>query len=156
MTLEDTGIAGGAPEAAAAKPRLGGGLSREAGMLVAGLFVIAGAFLYPYVEGIADAVMPGCLFHRVTGIPCLLCGMTRSFAAAAHGHLLEAFRLHLLGPPFFILVLLLTALLIAEYALSRRILPRPGTRVWRHLGWGTLGLLAAAWVARLIAFGVNV
>lgn len=125
-------------------------------MLSAGLFIMAGAFLYPYLERILDAVTPGCLFHRITGIPCLLCGMTRSFAATAHGRLGEAFRLHLLGPPFFFLVLALTALLMAEYALSRRMLPRPGARTWKYIGWGTLGALTASWIARLVFFGINI
>jgi len=122
----------------------------------AGLLVVAGSFLYPYVRGLVDALSPGCLFHRLTGLPCLLCGMTRSLAATAHGRWEEAFRMHLLGPPLFFFILAATVSLAAEKALSRRLLPRPGRKVRRAAAWGILALLAAAWVARLALFGVNV
>ncbi len=131
-------------------------ISREAQLLAGGMIILAASFLYTYVEGIAGAVTPGCLFKRMTGLPCLLCGMTRSMAATAQGHLGEAFRFHLLGPPLFVVVAGLTLLLAAEFAFSRKILPRPGERAWKSIAWGTLGLLAAAWIARLAFFGINV
>ena len=146
------GEAGTAP----AGIRRGGRISREAQLLAGGTFILVASFLYTYVEGIVGTVSPGCLFKRVTGLPCLLCGMTRSMAATAHGQFADAFRFHLLGPPFFALVVVVTVLLAAEYASSRRILPRPGERAWKTMAWGTLGLLTAAWVARLVFFGVNV
>jgi len=129
--------------------------SREAEVLGAGVLIITGAFLYPYLENLVGSLMPGCLFHRLTGLPCLLCGMTRSLAATAHGHLGEAFRFHLLGPPFFFLTLVVTVLLAAEFVLSRRFSPRPGARAWKYISWWTLGLLSAAWIARLVFFGNN-
>lgn len=130
-------------------------LSREGALLGGCALILAGAFAYPYLEGLLERAAPGCLFHRLTGLPCLLCGMTRSLAATAHGRLTEAFRFHLLGPLLFVLLLALTVLLAAEYALARPILPRPGRKGWRILSWGTLGLLVAAWVARLALFGVD-
>jgi hypothetical protein len=146
------GILGAPP----AMPRRGRKLSREVEVMGAGIIILVGAFVYPYLANLAAPILPGCLFHRITGLPCLLCGMTRSLAATAHGHLVEAFRFHLLGPPLFVLAITVSALLAAEYALSRHILPRPGERSWRHIAWGTLGLLIAAWIARLVFFGVNV
>jgi len=131
-------------------------ISHEAAMLGGGILILVGAFVYPYLEGIADTITPGCLFHRITGLPCLLCGMTRSFAATIHGHLGEAFRMHLLGPPLFLAVLVVSAALAAEFIFSRRILPRPGEQAWKSIGLWTLGILAAAWVARLVFFGINV
>ena len=35
---------------------------------------------------------PRCLFHDLTGLPCLTCGMTRCAIQFFHGHLLAAFR----------------------------------------------------------------
>lgn len=131
-------------------------ISREAEMLAAGFIILGGSFLYPYMEGIITRFTPGCLFHRITGLPCLLCGMTRSMAATAHGRLDEALRLHLLGPPLFFLVLVTTFLLAIELLTSRPILPRPGRRGRVIMAWGALALLAAAWVARLAFFGVNI
>jgi hypothetical protein len=131
-------------------------ISSEGQLLAGGMIILAASFLYTYVEGIASAVTPGCLFKHVTGLPCLLCGMTRSMAATAHGHLGEAFRFHLLGPPLFAVVAGVTLLLAAEFVFSRKILPRPGQGAWKSIAWGTLGLLVAAWIARLAIFGVNV
>lgn len=131
-------------------------VSREAAILGGGILILVGAFVYPYVEGIADTITPGCLFHRITGLPCLLCGMTRSLAATAHGHLGEAFRMHLLGPPLFVVISAVSVALAAEFMFSRRILPRPRERAWKSIGWWTLGMLAAVWVARLVFFGINV
>ena len=74
-------------------------LSREGELLALGVIVLGASFLYPLVEGFVSRVTPGCIFYRVTGIPCLLCGMTRSMAATSQGQLVEAFRFHLLGPP---------------------------------------------------------
>ncbi len=44
-----------------------------------------------------------CGFRMLTGTPCAGCGLTRSFAFMAHGAPLEAFRMHALGPPLFLL-----------------------------------------------------
>lgn len=131
-------------------------LSAETQLLGGGLLVLTGPFVYPYLEGFLERVTPGCLFHRVTGVPCLLCGMTRSLAATAHGRLVDAFRLHLLGPPLYATVFCVTALLLAEKVLGRRVLPTPRKGAWRRWGWAALALLFAAWVAKLLLFGVNV
>ena len=156
MALESSDGGRGLLKAPPAAPGRGRKLSREVELMGACIIILAGAFAYPYLDSLASPLLPGCLFHRITGLPCLLCGMTRSLAATAHGQLVEAFRLHLLGPPLFVLASAVFSLLAAEYALSRRILPRPGKQVWKFTAWGTLGLLVAAWVARLVFFGINV
>ncbi len=121
-----------------------------------GLLIMVASYLYPYVEGSLSRYTPGCLFHRLTGLPCLLCGMTRSFAATAHGRLWDALRMHLMGPPLFALLFALTAGMLAEKACGRRIFPRPGERAWKRIGWSALAMLVICWFARLAFFGVNV
>jgi len=137
-------------------PRRGFSFSREGELLALGVIVLGASYIYPFVQGFVNRVTPGCLFHRITGIPCLLCGMTRSMAATAHGRLAEAFRFHLLGPPLFLLAAAVTVGLAAEFIVSRPILPRPGKRARKIMAWGALGLFLAAWVARLAVFGVNI
>ena len=58
-----------------------------------------------------------CLFHRLTGLACPACGLTRAAAAFAHGELGESLRWH----PLFLL-------LAAEAAL-----------LWRGWGWALRG-----------------
>lgn len=41
---------------------------------------------------------PLCLFRAITGWRCPGCGLTRSFAFMGHGMIVEAFRVHWLGP----------------------------------------------------------
>ncbi len=45
--------------------------------------------------------LPPCAFTALTHVPCPGCGLTTSFAYMAHGHLLDAFRAHLMGPLLF-------------------------------------------------------
>lgn len=45
---------------------------------------------------------PMCAFRELTGWPCPGCGLTRSFVYMGHLQVLEAFRMHLLGPVAFI------------------------------------------------------
>jgi Protein of unknown function (DUF2752) len=47
-----------------------------------------------------------CGFKNATGLPCPGCGLTHSFCAFGKGHLLSAFAWNLLGPPLFLLFLL--------------------------------------------------
>lgn len=68
--------------------------------------------------------LPACTFLTLTGIPCPSCGLTTSFAYAAHWHWLDSF----VTQPFGFLAFCLTALSIplALYLLYRRV-------VWEQL-----------------------
>lgn len=46
---------------------------------------------------------PGCLFYRLTSIPCLGCGATRCARAWIHGDFWAAFKYH---PGFFVILIL--------------------------------------------------
>jgi hypothetical protein len=45
-----------------------------------------------------EALPDLCLFHRITGLPCPTCGLTRSWAALLRGHLGQSLHYHALGP----------------------------------------------------------
>ncbi|MFH1468892.1 MAG: DUF2752 domain-containing protein [Pseudomonadota bacterium] len=45
---------------------------------------------------------PLCLFRAVTGWRCPGCGLTRSFTFMGHGMVVEAFRIHRLGPLLYV------------------------------------------------------
>lgn len=61
--------------------------------------------------------LPPCTFSATTGVPCPGCGLTTSFTAMAHGHVVTAFRAHLMGPLLFALTVAVT--LYAPYAVAR-------------------------------------
>ncbi len=48
-------------------------------------------------------IPPLCVFKRITGHDCFGCGLSRSFTYMGHGRLLDAFRLHKLGPLLYLL-----------------------------------------------------
>lgn len=62
---------------------------------------LAAAYALP--ESVRNADL--CVFKKLTGIDCPLCGMTRSMHAAARLDFASAAEHHILGPPLFILLL---------------------------------------------------
>ena len=56
---------------------------------VAGIFAVA-----PFW---AKGGLGICLFHRLTGLECPLCGMTRAFYAISHGHFVQALHFNILS-----------------------------------------------------------
>ncbi len=79
------------------------------------------------VLGIARLVPPAltnwykCPFNSATGVPCLTCGMTRSFRFTVHGEWVEAFSLNPLGSVLCILtgLYVLYALVLVVFRLPR-------------------------------------
>ena len=51
-----------------------------------------------------EPLPPICTIKRLTGFDCPGCGLTRSFVFMGHGAVLDAFRMHLLGPLMWVLV----------------------------------------------------
>ncbi len=129
---------------------------KEAAALAGSLFIIAGSYAYAAFSGTWSVLAPRCLFHWVTKTPCLLCGMTRSFAATARLDLRAAFTYHFLGPVFFLAVWVVAAASAWSLLTGKRLHLSADARTRKLLGWGLLGLLIAAWIAKLAIFGRNV
>jgi len=109
-----------------------------------GLVALAAARFVP--PGLTDFYR--CPFHSITGIPCLSCGMTRSFRHVVHGRFLEAFNLNPLGALFCILTILFVV-----YAFTVLVfrLPRPRLRLESPvrnlvLRFGLPGILLLNWI----------
>jgi len=64
-----------------------------------------------------------CGFKNFTGLPCPGCGLTHSFCALGNGHIIDAFAFNLLGPPLF-LVFVLVWIRSAGVVMNRRNLVR--------------------------------
>lgn len=60
------------------------------------VLVLAGA-AYALRETGGTGWMPGCLFHKLTGLDCPGCGMTRGTYALLHGRFAEAFAFNPVG-----------------------------------------------------------
>jgi hypothetical protein len=74
-----------------------------------------------------------CPLRRLTGIPCPLCGMTRSVVAAAHGHIVQSLSFNPLG--------------IAVLALAIVALVRPSILHGRMPPtWLLMTVLGALWI----------
>lgn len=69
--------------------------------------VLASVLMTPGADGVSlfGWDLPGlCTFRNLTGLRCPGCGMTRSFVYMGHLDPLAAFRLHVIGPPLYLLV----------------------------------------------------
>ena len=92
-----------------------------------------------FFQGLPDL----CLFHRLTGLDCPTCGLTRSIAAAARLDLGAAWRFHPFGP------FLLAGLILAPA--WNRFVPEPvrRDRRWRWAGAVLVGLWCAFALLRM-------
>ncbi len=73
---------------------LSGRRSRAVASLLLGLMLLAAALLPAHRPLPFDL----CLFHRLTGLPCLTCGLTRSVCLFLQGRWLEGIAMHPAGP----------------------------------------------------------
>jgi len=91
---------------------------------------------------------PRCLFHDLTGFPCVTCGMTRSAIQFFHGHFLAALRWN---PLVFTALCALS--IFNAYAFVVLVMRAPRIRI-AHLGLAEknfariamIGLLALNWI----------
>ncbi len=94
------------------------------------ILMLAGAgILYIYDPTQGQPIMP-CVFHLVTGLDCIGCGLTRSLHVLLHGNLLGALDYNLIMP-FWLLVPAYA--LLGEWLralLGRQVLPALKDRRW--------------------------
>lgn len=116
--------------------------------LALGILTISAAAFLLNRHGPSASWLPGCLFHRMTGLSCPGCGMTRAAYAVLHGDLGGAFRLNPVGMVLFPAALLGLGLELAGWARGK---PLPFRfRVGGRWAWGVLGIVLAFWVVRNI------
>jgi len=103
--------------------------------------------LWPVADGGREGTTL-CLLKRLTGLPCLTCGMTRSFCALGRGQVGEAFKRHPLGPVVYAVL----AVTMIRSAWSAAVGRRRLDRIVRVLVWSIPALTLAAlalWAVRL-------
>jgi Protein of unknown function (DUF2752) len=115
-----------------------------AGLSATGL--LAGAFLLPPGKPLPFDL---CLLHRLTGIPCLTCGLTRAVCLFARGDWRSSLSMHPAGGLVFAGLAVACVWLLAE-AVAERDLGAGLRRRLLGLALGTGGALSVlAWGARL-------
>ncbi len=93
------------------------------GRLLAPLFLLASVFLPP--QGLGFDI---CLFHRLTGLPCPGCGLTRSITSLTHGNFMQAGAYH----PFGLIIWLVFVALTAYAFLPAGVRARVASAAARH------------------------
>lgn len=124
-------------------------LMHEGSLLFLAVAVLALSFGMPALQSRHAWVSIPCLFKTITHLPCLACGLTRSFVQTAHGHLAAAFEFHLLGPVLFGLTAISAIYLSVAVASGYRVRVAfaPGTR--RIAAWSVLALFVVCWIIKL-------
>lgn len=103
-------------------------------------------------SGASVPLLYTCPFFALTGIPCLFCGMTRSFLAMGGFDVGQSLSYHPLGPALFILAAGLAVALTVSVATRNRIHFSIGPALRRHLVAGGAVLLLGAWIIKMIVW----
>jgi predicted ferric reductase len=114
------------------------------------VLVLAIAAFHLRQNGVQASLMPPCLFHKVTGLHCVGCGMTRATHAALHGRFIEAFLHNPLGFVLMPIALFAIALEIVAWVRGRSGGPR--LRLGRRGFWVLVSLILIFWVLRNIPY----
>jgi len=132
------------------KPAPGDRLKREGALLGLVALVVALSAAMPALKARHLWVSIPCVFEKVTGLPCLTCGLTRSFAFTAHGRLDQAFGMHLLGPPLFFAIGAISLYLSASLATGLRVRYRLSPLARKVGFWILLAVFVACWIIKLV------
>ena len=130
------------------------GRSRRTALAVfAGLsaVILISIFYRPAEPGPDGQYFTICAFKNVTGLPCPGCGLTHSFCALGKGDVSSAARFNLMGPPIFLLLMLLWlryAFFIAGWEKAVKFFDREAARL--KIARVALIALAIFGVARII------
>ena len=94
-----------------------------------------------------------CGFKNFTGLPCPGCGLTHSFCALGKGEVIDAFGFNLLGPPLFLVLVLIwirSACVLSNRIGAVQLLDRIARRfnvVWRFaIGFAVYGIARIAYL----------
>lgn len=97
-----------------------------------------------------------CAFRRLTGIPCMGCGLTRSFCAIAKGEVGRAAGFHPLGPALFVAAVVYWARgLAAVSGLGERVAACDRAVVLLRLPLVAIVALTVVWILQLLLLGLD-
>ncbi len=99
------------------------------------------------------SLMPECLFHEITGFPCLTCGATRSLESLSAFDLISSFLSNPLLVSFIIGLIAFSILHLAGFVYKRKIILELTPREKKRVRFTVMALIAVNW-AYLIAAGI--
>jgi hypothetical protein len=85
----------------------------------------------------------------VTGLPCPGCGLTRSWTAAAHGHVADAFAYNFFGPISFLATIVFAGV-VGVLLLRRRPVAGLGRVVKHPIVWTVAVIWVVYGIARVV------
>jgi Protein of unknown function (DUF2752) len=125
-------------------------LKNEGSLLAVCVAVLVVSFAIPTLKSRHVWINVPCLLYTVTGVPCLFCGLTRSFIYTAHGNFSAAFNMHLLGPVLFFSVAICGVYLASSLASGYRLRWELTPRARKICFYSVLGVFIVAWIIKLI------
>jgi hypothetical protein len=117
---------------------------------LAALVLLSGAFLLPASRPLPIDL---CLWHRVTGLSCLTCGLTRATCLFARGLWWDSLAMHAAGWLLLSGLAVVAAWMGAEAAAGRDLGVRIKARLVAVSLWAGLGLSLVTWLVRLAGVG---
>ena len=102
---------------------------------------------------IGDINAPSCPSRMLTGVPCPICGITRSVANVVRGRVVEGFRLHPLAP--LLVLLMIISIPISIWKIATPVTEMTDSQIERTesrskiRGWIIVVLVLLAWLITL-------
>src|SRR5215217_7116814 len=90
--------------------------------------------------------LPGCTFHKLTGLHCPGCGMTRAAHAGLHGEIVQAFRFNPVGVVLLPLACVGLGIEILGWVRGKPLPFRLG--VGARGAWWIVGIVIGFWILR--------
>ena len=116
------------------------------------VLVLAGSFT-PVMNNrvlVGPFIMPPCGFKTSTGVPCIACYMTRSFALMARGRVLEAASLQPMGAVLFSLLVLSVPALLFALVRRKSMWPLVEAWPWKRILQALVLLTLASWAYTIV------
>lgn len=91
-----------------------------------------------------------CYFQELTGHPCPACGLSHSFYAVSHLHLLDSLKFHLMGPILFFSLLLISFKFAFETVTKKEIQINVNPKIIKISSITFSGIWLIYWITRFL------
>ena len=110
------------------------------------LFIIVAGFFKDFL-----GLLPECMFHKLTGIPCLTCGGTRSLVALSQFDFVSSFILNPLTPIFVIALVVFSSIMLFGYIFKKSLVLKFSEGEKKLLRIGAIALIVFNWLFLIAA-----